>query len=443
METTARYRRLVEGLYGLRRFGVRLGLDNIRELCRRAGEPQRAFRSVHIAGTNGKGSVAAMVEAILRSAGHRVGLFTSPHLVSFTERIQVDRKPLSEREVLDLYDALRPHLDEMAAAGPGGQATFFEVTMILACLAFREARVEWAVMETGLGGRLDATNVIEPELCLITRIDFDHTEYLGETIESIAREKAGIMKRGVPAIAARQRPEVESVLETAAREIGAPLTFADPAELELMDSDLGGQVFRRHGKQWRLRLIGEHQLANAALALSASDVLGSKGLSTDAVVMKRALAEVDWPGRFEVVATDPLVVLDGAHNPGGVSALVRCFQKHSGGSPCNLIFSALSDKAVDEMVSLLAPLAKSVAVVPVASSRSIRPDEVLKLFRAANPRCESRTFDDFEAGWKARSVADPTLVTGSLFLVGEALNFFRGQKIGVRPGHGDKRRTRI
>lgn len=425
METAARYQRLVEGLYGLRRFGVRLGLDNIRGLLRRVGDPQRTFRSVHIAGTNGKGSVAAMVEAILRGAGNRVGLFTSPHLVSFTERIQIDRKRTSEREILDLYDAIRPHLEEMASAGEGGQATFFEVTTALACMAFRAAGVDWAVMETGLGGRLDATNVLDPEICLITGIDFDHMEYLGDTLESIAREKAGILKRDVPAIAVRQRPEVESVLLAAAGERGARLSFADPATLAPVSADLMGQVFQWHGREWRLRLVGEHQLSNALLALAASETLASKDARIDDAVRGRALAGVDWPGRFQVIGDDPIVVLDGAHNPAGVTALVRCFRQHVGHGPCNLIFSALSDKAVDEMVMLLAPLAGWLAVVPVASSRSIRPGAVLKLFEAANPHCESRAFQDFRAAWDARPAGRPTLVTGSLFLVGEALELLR------------------
>lgn len=426
MDTPGRYRRLVEGLYGLRRFGVRLGLDNIRELCGRLGDPQRAFRSVHVAGTNGKGSVAAMVEAMLRGAGMRVGLFTSPHLVSFTERIQIDRVPASERAVLDMYDAMRPHLDAMAAAGPGGQITFFEVATALALVAFRDAGVDWAVMETGMGGRLDATNLLEPALCLITGIDLDHQEYLGGTLEAIAWEKAGILKPGVPAIALRQRPEVERVLAGVAKEIGAPLEFVDASGLEPVASAVGGQVFRRGGREWRLRLLGEHQLANAALALAAGEALVGQGVSIDEGVTAEALATVDWPGRFQIVGTDPLVVLDGAHNPAGAAALARCFARFAGGGGCNLIFSALSDKAVGEMVGELAPMASWAAVVPVASSRSICPGDVLGLFRGANPACEARGFPDFGAAWGARPEGRATLVAGSLFLVGEALSFFGG-----------------
>lgn len=436
MDTAARYRRLVEGLYGLRRFGVRLGLDNIRELCRRIGEPQRAFRSVHIAGTNGKGSVAAMVEAMLRGSGKRVGLFTSPHLVSFTERIQVDRVPVSEREVLDMYDAMRPHLEEMASVGPRGQVTFFEVTTALALMAFRSAGVDWAVMETGMGGRLDATNLLAPALCVITGIDLDHMEYLGHTLEAIAREKAGILKAGVPALALRQRPEVERVLVEVAAEKGAPLEFVDPSGLRPISSDLEGQMFWRDGREWRLRLLGEHQLANAALALAVAETLAAQGVPIDDAVAGRALAGVDWPGRFQVMGTDPLVVLDGAHNPAGAAALARCFARHGGGGPCNLIFSALSDKAVGEMIGFLAPLAGWAAVVPVASSRSICPGEVLGLFRAANPTCEARTFPDFRVAWRARPEGRPTLVAGSLFLVGEALSVLRASRSDLTPTEG-------
>ncbi len=434
MDAGGRYRRLVEGLYGLRRFGVRLGLENIRELCRRLGEPQRAFRAVHVAGTNGKGSVAAMVEAMLRGAGMRVGLFTSPHLVSFTERIQIDRVPVSERAVLDIYDRMRPHLDEMAAAGPHGQITFFEVTTALALVAFRDAPVDWAVMETGMGGRLDATNLLEPAACGITAIDLDHMEYLGGTLEAIALEKAGIFKTGVPAVALRQRPEVERVLMAVARERGVPLVFADPSGLEPVSAGLGGQVFRRGAREWNLRLLGEHQLANAALALGIGEELARQGLPIDDGVMAKALADVRWPGRFQVIRGDPLIVLDGAHNPAGAAALARCFARFSGGAACNLVFSALSDKAVGEMVNVLAPMARWVAVVPVASSRSISPGEVAGLFRAANPACEALALGDFGAAWRALPKDRPTLVAGSLFLVGEALSFFGGQGGEIRFG---------
>lgn len=424
MDTAGRYRRLVEGLYGLRRFGVRLGLDNIRELCAGLGQPQRAFRSVHIAGTNGKGSVAAMVEAMLRGAGLRVGLFTSPHLVSFTERIQVDRVPVGETEVLELYDAMRPRIEAMAAAGPGGQVTFFEVTTALALLAFQRAGVDWAVIETGMGGRLDATNMLQPDLCLITSIDLDHMEYLGETLGAIAAEKAGILKPGVPAIALRQAPEAMRVLEAVAAEKGAPLTFADPGDIVPISSGLAGQTFRRGGREWGVRLLGEHQLANAALALAAGEALAGLGVPIDAAGMGRALATVDWPGRFQVMATEPLVVLDGAHNPSGVGAAAGCFSRFVGAAGWNLIFSALIDKAVGEMAGILAPMAGWAGVVPVDSSRSICPTEVAGLLRAANPACEVRTFPDFASAWAARPAERPTLVTGSLFLVGQALRFF-------------------
>lgn len=431
MDTEGRYRRLVDGLYGLRRFGVRLGLDNIRRLCGRLGEPQRAFRAVHVAGTNGKGSVAALVEAMLRGAGMRVGLFTSPHLVSFTERIQIDRVPVSESTVLDMYDAMRPHLDEMAAAGPGGQITFFEVATALAMMAFRDAGVDWAVMETGMGGRLDATNLLEPALCLITSIDLDHMEYLGGTLEAIAREKAGILKAGVPAIALRQRPEVEEVLVDVAKERGVPLAFVDASCLELVSMEVGGQIFRRGGREWRLRLLGEHQLANAALALAAGEALARAGVPIDDRVMAGALATVEWPGRFQIAATDPLVVLDGAHNPAGAKALARCFTRFAGEGGCNLIFSALSDKAVGEMVGVLAPMASWAAVVPVASSRSICPRDVFGLFRVANPACEAGAYAGFGEAWDARPAGRPTLVAGSLFLVGEALSFVGDHPAGV------------
>lgn len=422
MQNDERYRRLVESLYALRRFGVRLGLDNIRELARRLGNPQEAFHAIHIAGTNGKGSVAAMVEAALRHAGLRTGLFTSPHLVSFTERIQIGRAPASEREVLDLYDEIRPHLESLADDTAFQPPTFFETTAALAFLAFRRAAVEWAVLETGLGGRLDATNLVTPRLCLITSIDFDHTAYLGETLEAIAAEKAGIFKPGVPAIALRQRPEVEDVLRRSAAECGAPLAFADPSIATPLAASAEGQTFRLRGRDWRLRLLGAHQVANATLALAAIDALRTQGVPIPDAAAAGALASVDWPGRFQIVRPDPLVVLDGAHNPAGASALATCFTQWTRGRPCNLVFSALADKAVDQMIAILAPLATWISVVPVPSSRSIRPEDLVGAFRSANPAAQVGTHADFASAWRALPAGPrPTLVTGSLFLVGEAL----------------------
>lgn len=422
MQDSDHYRRLIESLCGLHSFGIRLGLENIRELARRLGNPQHAFPSVHIAGTNGKGSVAAMVEGALRLSGLRTGLFTSPHLVSFTERIQINRTPVAETAVLDLYDEMRPHIDAMSADARFQTPTFFETTAALAFLAFRRAGVGWAVLETGLGGRLDATNLVTPRLCLVTRIDRDHTEYLGESLEAIAAEKAGIFKAGVPAIALRQRPEVEDVLRRAAGDAGAPLSFADPAAIEPLGATLEGQAFRLGAATWRLRLLGEHQLANAALALAAIDALRAQGVPIPETAARDALATVSWPGRFQILSSNPLAVLDGAHNPAGAAALASCFRQFTGGRPANLIFSALTDKAVHEMIGILAPLAAWVAVVPVPSSRSIRPAEFVHAFRLANPAAEVATFPDFSSAWSALPPGDrPALVTGSLFLIGEAI----------------------
>ncbi len=384
---------------------AKLGLERIRAVLHALGDPQQSFRSVHVAGTNGKGSTCAMIEAGLRAAGVRTGLFTSPHLLEPTERIQIDGIPVSQAQFQRAFEVVH------ATAGKldlDCHPTYFETVTAMAFWLFRELGVETAVIETGLGGRLDATNVVEPVLTAITPIDFDHEAYLGHTIEAIAGEKAGILKAGVPAVFARQRPEASAVLETRARELGVKVTRA--AEFEIRDLEIDARGSRFNGLE--CRLAGEHQVENAVTAMLA---LNELGVAPDAIA--QGLADVRWPGRLEFVAPNPDVLLDGAHNPAGARALARYLQRFYAGQRIWMVYGAMRDKAIEEVAEILFPLAHELIFTAPDSSRAIRPEALAEL--AGRGRCA-----DLEAAMgiiQAEAASDDVVViTGSLFLIGEA-----------------------
>ena len=294
---------------------AKLGLERIRAVLSALGEPQRSFRSVHVAGTNGKGSTCAMIDAGLRAAGVRTGLFTSPHLLEPTERIQVEGIPVSQAQFQRAFEVVHETAEKLDL---DCHPTYFETVTAMAFWLFGELGVETAVIETGLGGRLDATNVIEPLVTVITPIDFDHEAYLGHTIEAIAGEKAGILKAGVPAVFARQRPEAMAVLQARAQALGLSVTRAEDFEIRDLDIDARGSRFNLSGRELTCPLAGEHQVDNAVTA-----VLALQELSVD----PEGIAETTWPGRLEFVSPNPDVLLDGAHNPAGARALRRYLER--------------------------------------------------------------------------------------------------------------------
>ncbi|HSD11228.1 MAG TPA: folylpolyglutamate synthase/dihydrofolate synthase family protein, partial [Candidatus Binatia bacterium] len=386
----------------------------------RLGSPEQTFPSLHIAGTNGKGSTAAIAHAVLSRHGLRVGLFTSPHLSDFRERVRVGNEWIPEARVVELVEEIRARLFE-----PAVPLTFFEVTTVLAFLHFARARVDAAVVEVGLGGRLDATNVLVPRATVVTTIGLDHERYLGTTVASIAAEKGGIFKPGVPAIVGRVEGDAESVL--------ARIAAAQPCPYHLYGREFGAEIaadgFDYHGRRTirdlRPALAGRFQIDNAAVALAALEEGGWLGGIADETI-RAGVATVRWPGRLEVIRERPRMVLDGAHNPAGVAALVSELPRLAGGRPIHLVFGVLADKRWSEMVERLARAVADVAVVPVVERRSENPARVAGLFRRFVPtRIEQSATTAIE-----RLLADPAcaahviLVAGSLFLVGEARRHF-------------------
>lgn len=386
----------LEWLYSVQLFGIKPGLDNTRRLLRELALPGSAQRFIHVAGTNGKGSTCAFIESILRTAGERTGLFTSPHLVSFCERMRFRGEMPAMEEVEHAIHALRP-----VVAGWDPHPTFFELTLALALDWLDRRGAEVIVLETGMGGRLDATNVFTPLVSVITPIDMDHQQWLGGTLAEIAVEKAGIIKPGVPVVSAPQRPEAEVVLRETAARLGAPLTFIEAP--------------------WPhpLPLPGGHQQWNAALAVAAVQAAGFR--VPDAFIHE-GLARTTWPARFQRTA-DGRCVIDGAHNPHGTASLVETWRREFPGEKARVIFGAVAAKDFAASLALLGEIAASFAFVTVNSPRAVPASELTAHAPASIP---VECFDSLPAA--LASPAPPrSLICGSLYLCGEALAQLQGQ----------------
>lgn len=407
----------VQYLLSLQATGIKLGLDTMQKLCRRLGHPERATPAVHIAGTNGKGSTAALVEAALRAAGYRTALYTSPHLVCFAERIRVAGREISEDVLAQRVTTLRPVLEKLACTGH--HATFFEATTALAFEHFRAERAAIAVIETGLGGRLDSTNVLPPAttaVTAITSIGLDHMEFLGHTLESIAAEKAGILKPGVPAVLGPIAPGPRAVIEARAAAIGAPLAETGAPSSIAWDSARGLTTFRWRGAAYAVRLPGPHQAANAALALDILRQLAARGWDLPGAAVRRAFETIHWPARFEILAQDPPLVLDGAHNPDGAALALETWRFCFGADPGRIVFGCMKDKDATAMLAPLAATGAEILLVPVHSPRSADPASLLP---AAGTRARTTTLAGaFEVAHTQPHPAG-TLVLGSLYLAGE------------------------
>lgn len=392
---------------------AKLGLDRIRLVLDALGRPQDSCRFVHVAGTNGKGSVCAMIEAALRAGGQRTGLFTSPHLAEPAERIRIDGRPIDSEEFAEAFNRVHAASEELLAAGTIDlHPTYFETVTAMAMLVFAGRKTDRVVLEVGLGGRLDATNVVSPELCVITPIDFDHEMYLGRSIEAIAGEKAGILKAGVPAVFARQRPEAEAVLSARATDV------ARTSDWRVQDMELTARESRFRLEPVGLDLVcplaGEHQVENAVTAARALDRLG-----VPPSVIEQGIAAAQWPGRLERVSERPEIIVDGAHNPAGARALAAYITRFYAGRRVRLIFGAMRDKAVAEIGGILFPLAAEVIVTAPRQSRALSPEAM----RDIVDNVELRVAPDLEAALALIGDAAPgdvVFITGSLFLVAEA-----------------------
>jgi dihydrofolate synthase / folylpolyglutamate synthase len=406
---------------------AKYGLERIKTLLDALGNPQRLPRIVHAAGTNGKGSTCAMIESGLRAGGLRTGLFTSPHLVEPTERVRIDGCPVSAAEFSAAFDRVHACAEQLLDSGSiDFHPTYFETVTAMAFVLFQDKRTETAVLEVGLGGRLDATNIVQPELCVITPIDFDHEALLGKSLGAIAGEKAGILKAGVPAVLAAQRPEAQVTLDARAAELGIQvIRVAEKWRAENVRlTARGAEFLARSEMPEPLRitcpLAGRHQLENAIVAVAALERLG-----ISAAAIEKGIAGARWPGRLDRVSLSPEIILDGAHNPAGARALAGYIRQFYSGRHIVMIYGAMRDKAIAEMTGVLFPLVNEVIATAPHQSRAVDPETI----RALAEHHSVRTAPDLAAAFQIAR-AGPSdrviFITGSLFLVGEALTLLNG-----------------
>jgi len=409
------------------------GLGHVEELLRRMGDPQLAARTIHVAGTKGKGSVAAMIAQVLSASGYRTGLYTSPHLHTLRERIKVDDSLISEAEFAATMAEIKPFIEVMRQDTAFRQPTYFEVLTVLAFAYFKKKRVDFQVLEVGLGGRLDATNVARPVVCIITPISLDHTQILGNSLEKIAREKAGIIKPGCWVVLSPQPEEAASVISDICRkkeakvvQVGKDITW------HKIGGDLCYQslvVKSRTSKyQVSIPLLGDFQIENAAVAVAALEILASAGFSISTTNIAQGLSRVKWPGRFHILQQNPTVLVDGAHNVASMRRLVSNIKAYFVHKRIFLVFGTSSDKDIPGIINELVPLSPQVIVTRTAHSRAASPPTLAAEFNKRGIEPEIRE-PISEAISRALSLADRTdiiCVTGSLFVVAEALDYFSG-----------------
>lgn len=428
------YQEALDYIHSVSWKGSRPGLSRITELCRRIGDPQKHLKFIHVAGTNGKGSTSAMLSSVLMAAGYRVGLFTSPFIVRFNERMKVNGRDIPDDALAEITESVRPHADAMTDA-----PTEFELITAIAFEYFRREACDIVVLEVGMGGRLDSTNIIPPEtvaLSIITGIAMDHTAFLGDTPEAIAREKAGIIKAGVPVLFGGAHPAVGSdeqtgidyravadVIKAVAADKAAPYEETDHTRLFCVTCDLEGATLSfDHLWELRISLPGVYQPYNAATVLTALDILASRGFAVTEEHIRQGLATVAWPGRFEILSRDPLVISDGGHNPEGVDAAVAGIKAFFRNDKVYLLSGVMADKDYTLMVRRMCEVACRVFTVRPGNSRAMDADTYAEVFRAEGIPAEG--YDTVAEAVTAAMDAckqdcKPLLTLGSLYMYGE------------------------
>jgi dihydrofolate synthase/folylpolyglutamate synthase len=416
---TPRYQKALRFIYNRQHFGIKLGLDNITRLSSWMGDPQEAYRTVHVAGTNGKGSTSSFIAGILQAAGYRVGLLTSPHLADYRERIRVNGKKISGHEIAKFVDDHRRLILK-------SEATFFETTTALAFWYFADKKVDWAVLEVGLGGRLDATNIVRPEVSVITNISYEHTNLLGKTIYKIAGEKGGIIKPQVPVVTGICNNGNDAARRI--REIGAErkaaIHFHTPSHYEYLwrtGDTLHIKKGAFAGLKARVSLPGRHQVENAYLATRVAGVLAGKGFPISRQAVKNGLAASYWPGRFMTVSEKPKTIIDVAHNREGFTALVETLQRYYPGEKFHFLIGMVEKKKGPDCLRMITPLAKSISV---AVMRTFRSDDPYTLISRIKPTaCPIRVYPDAVTAYKDllknSSLSDILIIAGSHFIMGD------------------------
>lgn len=405
-------------MYSLRRFGIKFGLFNIASILKRLDNPQNGFSCIHIAGTNGKGSIASALSSILQLSGYKVGLYTSPHLVKFNERIRINNTPILDKKVVESYKAVNKVIQKDL------KATFFELTTAMALYEFNRQKVDWAVIEAGMGGRLDATNIIKPVISIISNISVEHQRYLGNTIGQIASEKAGIIKKSVPVITGVKQNKAISVLKKMAVEQSAPFyrlgnEFRIRRNKDKTFSYFGIDTVWRN---MRTGLLGNHQIDNAAIVTAACEILNQNKTNLSFQNIKQGLAQNRWPGRLEIVSSSPLILLDGAHNLIATRCLAKFLSENPAKRKITLVTGIMDDKPYAAMLACLLPLCNKVILTRPKIDRALSPERLLSAAKKIIQDIEiiPDVGNAIKYAIKTASVNDTICIAGSLYLIGEA-----------------------
>lgn len=422
------YAQALEKIHSLLSFGSRPGLDRVSELLRRMGNPQDKLKYIHVAGTNGKGSVCAMISSVLREAGYKTGLFISPYITDFRERIQINNQMISEDVLTDAVEKTFPLVEQLAEEGI--IITEFEYVNALEFYIHSRENCDVVVLEVGMGGLLDCTNVIKPPLCaVITAIGLDHTAILGDTVEEIAAQKCGIFKEGTIAVTSAQEDGVMRVIEETADRLSIPLRKSKDIKIEVTEESLRGSRFILNGREMSLPLAGDHQLENMRTALAALlSLRESRALSFSDEELKKGLGSAVNPARLELLSENPEVLLDGAHNPNGIAALRKAVDRFMPGREIICVMGMLADKDIDASISLFSGVFSRVYTVPVDNPRAISSGGLAEKFKACS--MEATAFDSareavFRAVEEAKESGSAVLICGSLYLAGEVRKFFK------------------
>ncbi|ACV64076.1 FolC bifunctional protein [Desulfofarcimen acetoxidans DSM 771] len=421
------YKEAMNYLENLTKFGFNFGLGRIEELLRRLGNPHTKIKAIHIGGTNGKGSTTAMLSAVLKEAGLRVGMFTSPHLHSYTERYRINGEPVGQERIAKMITRLRPHLEDMVREG-FEHPTEFEAGTAMAFLYFAEEKVDLLLLEVGLGGAIDSTNVITPVVSVLTNIAMDHMDYLGNTIQEITAVKTGIIKSGIPVVTSAKNPEALKIIEAACREKAAQLTVVgNQVTVEQKEFSTAGQKFSiftdsNHYEDLTLPLLGRHQITNAAGVVAVIEVLQQLGYTIPKEAVHSGLAKTDWPARLEIMRQKPTVLIDAAHNLDGVQSLKQALLDYFPSKKVTLVLGMLGDKERSKVVAELTPLAEAVVITkpnsPRAGDWELLADEARR-FTDKVTLIENIT-EAVDAAMSMAGEEDLVCITGSFYMVAEA-----------------------
>jgi dihydrofolate synthase/folylpolyglutamate synthase len=427
------YEEAIAFLFSLEKIGIKFGLDNIRFLLQKLGNPQQTYPSIHIAGTNGKGSTAQFITSILIASGYRVGTYTSPHLIDFCERIQIDAAPVSKEMIAEGISLIRHHItaDMISEQQQQFLPTYFEVSTALAFWCFAQSGIDIAIVETGMGGRLDATNVLDPIISVITNIALEHQEYLGDTLQEIAAEKAGIIKHGRPLVLGEREPDQIHFFQRLCQQKQAEF-YPVTGKLEIKNEQKDGVCFHIRGKDkhyndLKISLLGHFQAENAHLAVRVWEVLNRLGWEIPLENMRAGLQSAKWPGRMHLLQEKPLVVADGAHNPQAAALLMKNIRQFFNFNRLFLIFGCMRDKDILEIINNFLTPAERIILTRSKNDRAEQPEKILHLI---DPKYQAKTTviqntqQAVDRALAEAKIEDLLLITGSLYVVGDILPMF-------------------